>query len=668
MFIPGFALANYYTLPINVWDSGISLNSWFDHNATVGVKVRYDGETNFYYDDHHGIDYTTNGVEGRHIYAADGGVVRSAGWENEADHEQGYGYRVYLYHSTSSQRTVYGHLIENSNLFNVDDSVVRGEIIALSGDTGVSTGPHLHFGIYDCDCTTGTEQLDPYGWSGGGSDPWPYNTNSYLWTTNPPTLATVSISGTISSNTTWEDGRVYIVGNTTVASGVTLTVDPGAIVKFSFATARLTISGTLDVNGSTTSPVYFTSYKDDTVGGDTNNDGSSTSPAAEDWKDIYISSTGTANFDHAIVRYGGNSNGSYANIENYGGTLVFTNSESSDGYYGIKQEQYTATSSISYSQMANNSSSGIRVQDGALAVSNSTLEGQYYGIAATSGTDLLTITDNDFINSGSFPIYLTANILFTESGNTATSSVANAIDGIYISGTVSENRTWTPSLPYLLSSTTVSSGATLTVNPGAIIKFYGVSARLTISGTLDVNGATASPVYFTSFYDDSVGGDTNGDGASSGAAQQWKDIYIDGYGTANFDHAVVRYGGYASGGSQANIENYGGTLVFTNSESSDSYYGIRQEQSTASSSISYSQIVNNSSTGIRVQGGSCTMSDSTIVGNSSYGIYSTGSAILAEDNWWGDGTYGPRHTGQIQGAGDWVTTNVDHDPFLTSAP
>jgi murein DD-endopeptidase MepM/ murein hydrolase activator NlpD len=628
---------------------------WTDGTASLSSCTFASGNC---YDGHDGTDI--DGETGDDIIAPADGVVEQTYWNSCG------GNTMRVWHSGLGYSTTYGHL--DDFIVTASESVERFEHIAEMGNSGSCTsGAHLHFGVKDAQ--TGGNVMDPYGWSGGGSDPWVYN-QGRLWTTATPSLiiATVSVSGTISSNTTWERGYVYIVGNTTVSQGATLTVDPGAIVKFSFATARLTISGTLDVNGTTTSPVYFTSFYDDSVGGDTNGDGSS-SGSAQQWKDIYISSTGTANFDHAIVRYGGNSEGSYANIENYGGTLIFTNSVTSDGYYGIKQEQYTATSSISYSQMEDNSSSGIRVQDGALAVSNSTIEGQYYGIAATIGTDSLTITDNDFINSGGYAIYLTANILFTESGNTATSSVANAIDGIYIAGTVSENRTWTSGLPYVLGSTTVSQGVTLTVDPGAIIKLFGVSARLTISGTLDVNGATASPVYFTSFYDDSVGGDTNGDGASSGAAQQWKDIYIDGYdGTANFDHAIVRYGGYASGGSYANIENYGGTLIFTNSETSNGYYGIKQEQYTATSSISYSQMADNSSSGIRVQGGSCTVSDSTIAGNSSYGIYSTGSAVSAEDNWWGDAS-GPYHaTANPDGLGDSVSNNVDFDPFLTSAP
>jgi hypothetical protein len=61
-------------------------------------------------------------------------------------------------------------------------------------------------------------------------------------------------SGTISSNVTWCSGslaaQIHVVGNVTVASGAALTIDPGAIVKFSPGTS-LTVNGTVSANSVT---------------------------------------------------------------------------------------------------------------------------------------------------------------------------------------------------------------------------------------------------------------------------------------------------------------------------------------------------------------------------------------------------------------------------------
>lgn len=85
---------------------------------------------------HKGIDWAT--PTGTPVYASCGGTVSKAGWGS------GYGYVVYIDHEDGSQ-TRYGHL--SKVLVKVGQTVKQGERIALSGNTGVSTGPHLHFEI-----------------------------------------------------------------------------------------------------------------------------------------------------------------------------------------------------------------------------------------------------------------------------------------------------------------------------------------------------------------------------------------------------------------------------------------------------------------------------------------------------------------------------------------
>jgi len=85
---------------------------------------------------HKGVDWAT--PVGTAVMASNAGVVTRAGWG------RGYGYVVYISHA-DGRETRYGHL--SKILVKPGQSVSQGEKIALSGNTGVSTGAHLHFEI-----------------------------------------------------------------------------------------------------------------------------------------------------------------------------------------------------------------------------------------------------------------------------------------------------------------------------------------------------------------------------------------------------------------------------------------------------------------------------------------------------------------------------------------
>lgn len=83
---------------------------------------------------HKGIDWAI--PVGTAVMASSSGVVSRAGWGS------GYGNVVYIDHPDGRQ-TRYGHL--SKVLVSVGQKVNGGEKIALTGNTGRSTGPHIHF-------------------------------------------------------------------------------------------------------------------------------------------------------------------------------------------------------------------------------------------------------------------------------------------------------------------------------------------------------------------------------------------------------------------------------------------------------------------------------------------------------------------------------------------
>ena len=85
---------------------------------------------------HKGVDWAT--PIGTTVWASSAGTVAKAGWGS------GYGYVVYINHADGRQ-TRYAHL--SKVLVKVGQTVSQGQKIALSGNTGRSSGPHVHFEI-----------------------------------------------------------------------------------------------------------------------------------------------------------------------------------------------------------------------------------------------------------------------------------------------------------------------------------------------------------------------------------------------------------------------------------------------------------------------------------------------------------------------------------------
>ncbi|MBA4347178.1 MAG: hypothetical protein C0419_11825 [Microbacterium sp.] len=102
---------------------------------------------------HRGVDFDAG--YGAPVGAIADGIVTAVGRSSS------FGYRVEVEHIINGQKvlSLYAHLIDNSSVLTVGAPVVAGEIVGALGNTGLSTGPHLHLEIH-----VDGVPIDPFAW------------------------------------------------------------------------------------------------------------------------------------------------------------------------------------------------------------------------------------------------------------------------------------------------------------------------------------------------------------------------------------------------------------------------------------------------------------------------------------------------------------------------
>jgi hypothetical protein len=295
------------------------------------------------------------------------------------------------------------------------------------------------------------------------------------------------ISGNVSDASTgpFLAGHVYLAnGALNVLAGTTLTIQPGAIVKFDGIHA-FNVYGTLLANGTAGSPIVVTSLHDDT-GGDHNGNGAATGVAPGQWHRMWFggsSSGSSVNF--VTVRGAGWNNAAAIRCESVSPTFTGCAVTTSQG----PCVDFGNSASPAFVNCA-----FVGGTKAAVGVPLSALPG-FSGCTATGQTQ----RDAPEISNG------------TVSGATAI-SVDDTFNG---SGAVAVPLT-----------VTVTAGGALTLGAGVTLKFDGVHT-FNCYGALVANGTTGAPVVLTSMTDDAFGGDTNRDAAASGlSAGQWIQLYL----------------------------------------------------------------------------------------------------------------------------------------------
>jgi parallel beta-helix repeat protein len=328
------------------------------------------------------------------------------------------------------------------------------------------------------------------------------------------------ISGTILDTVWIRSGSPYIVtSNATILQNKTLTIDSGVVVRFQ-SNQGLYINGTLNARYT-----RFTSAND-TLGG---------SPAKGDWTYIQVgnSSSGIAKFDTCRISYGGTTSFPSANpnVYVYWGSATFRGCDITNGKnYGI--------------------------------------------LVYTSGTVTLT---NSNIGSCDWPIvYNGPGSLIFNTGNILTGNTHNGI-WLNYSGNSNALVLDTVNIPYVLGSYTIYGGGSMQVASGNMLKFTN-GGMLDVSGTLIANAASGQKIFFSSYQDDNLGGDTNADGtATAPASRNWYGVIFE---DASIDASSVMRRckvTYAGAGSTGGITMYNASPTIDSCEMANNYYGAMMQ-------------------------------------------------------------------------------------------
>ncbi|HVA91793.1 MAG TPA: right-handed parallel beta-helix repeat-containing protein [Chloroflexota bacterium] len=318
----------------------------------------------------------------------------------------------------------------------------------------------------------------------------------------------------ITTTETWGlAGGPYIVhGDTRIAKGVALTIQPGVHVYFTGPEAGLQVDGgALTAVGAADAPIVFTSINDQQHGAlDTLQ---RPAPQPGDWMDVGVTGAGGAlHLGHVQVYYGGSS-AKTSNAELY---------------------------------IAGGGKADVAIQDSDIAAAKG------YGLNA-AGAPPGTAISGDTFAADPYPLLIGGGISIDNSNVfTSTDDPPNTHNAVFVTpsatiATSGETVNWSlAGVPFILQAMDlVDAQGTLQLGPDVILKGFDLQSRLSVlDARLIVTGTPGHEVVMTSYHDDAHGGDTNADGkATSPQPGDWRGLILKGATKATIQGLRILYGG-----------------------------------------------------------------------------------------------------------------------------
>ncbi len=462
------------------------------------------------------------------------------------------------------------------------------------------------------------------------------------------------IDGELKNNTIWSTSNhpYVIINQITIEEGVTLTIQPGTIIKFQIDYGKIVVKGTMDVCGTIDQPVIFTSYSDDEHGGDTNGDSTETCPNPGDWRSIELGSNKTSNIflEHTLISYGGSDNFPSLNVHS-------NNVEISHSLITLSADMGINCAYVSPS-----------IHD--CRITENATEGIFF--PSPDATLPLILTNNTFKDNRNWLAllgYCNINTDIILSGNTCTGSDRN---GFGISGRITDDVMFEAdtNMPIVIinQDLSVNQGARFTISPGTIIKFNSGGSDIYVNGVIVASGTMEKPIIFTSIDDDSSGGDTNNNKYDSIPSHgTWGGIWFDHTNGENFfNFAQFKYGGINSNSGMINLQ-YSKLVIKNCIIANSRHNGLYIDSSDIE--IRNTNINFNNLAGIFTTRSLPVIINNNINDNIEWGVYNEVPylEVDASNNWWGNIT-GPYHPLKNKdGKGNEVSNYVLSEPYLTSS-